>query len=51
MVTSIEAPFTFLQEPAEIFRFNTVVFTHVTLGLAPEVLDTVDVILLVGEQL
>ena len=51
MVASIKAPFTLLQEPSEIFGFNTVVFTRVTLGLAPEFLDTVDVILLVGDQL
>ena len=51
MVASIEAPLTFLEKPIEIVRFDTVKFAHVTLGLIPEILDAVDVILLVGKEL
>lgn len=45
MSASIEAPLTLLQKPVEILRFDTVVLAHVPLGLVPEVLDPVDVIL------
>ena len=50
MVSSVEAPFTLLQEPVEIVRFDAVVLARVALGLVPEVLDPVDVIALIGEQ-
>lgn len=51
MGTSIEAPLAFLQKPVEIVLFNVVEYTHVALGLVPEVLDAVDVISPVGKQL
>ena len=51
MAASVEAPFTFLQEPAEIVGFNAVVLAHVPLRLVPEGLDPVDVVSIVGEEL
>ena len=51
MAASVEAPFTFLQEPVEIVRFDAVVPAHVPLRLVPEVLDPVDVVSIVGEEL
>ena len=50
MVASIEAPFTFLQEPVKIVLFDAVKSAHMALSLVPEVLDAVDVILLVSKQ-
>ena len=51
MITSIESPFTLLQKPVTISTFYPVKPAHVTLGLVPEVLDPIDVILLIGKQL
>ena len=51
MVSAIEAPFAFLQEPVEIVWFDAVVLPHMTLGLAPEVLNPIDVIPIIGEEL
>ena len=31
--------------------WNTIEFAHMTLGLVPEILDTIDVIVAVGKQL
>ena len=42
MVSSIEAPLAFLQKPIETLFSDTIKTAHVTLGLVPEVLDTVD---------
>ena len=50
MIASVEAPLTLLLEPVKIVRFDAVVYTNVALGLVPEVLDPVDVVLLVGEE-
>ena len=51
MVASIEAPFTFLEKPIKVLLFNAVETPHVTLRLVPEILDTIDVILFIGEEL
>ena len=51
MTFSIEAPLTLLQKPVEVVRFDAVVVSQRTLGLAPEVLDAVDVVSLVRQQL
>ena len=50
MVTSIEVPLALLEEPVEVIWLDAVETAQMTLGLAPEVLDSVDVILPVGEQ-
>ena len=34
----------------KIVRFGAVVYTNLALGLVPEALDPVDVVLLVGEE-
>ena len=49
MVASIEAPLTLLQKPVEVLLFDAVEFTHLPLGLVPEILDAVDVILAPGK--
>jgi hypothetical protein len=51
VIASIEAPFAFLQEPVKILLFDAVKLAHLPLGLVPEILDAVDVILFIGEQL
>ena len=50
MAFSIEAPFALLEIPVKMLSGNAVKAAHVALGLVPEVLDSVDVILLVGEE-
>ena len=45
----IETPLAFGQVEVEVKGGNAVETTHVTLGLIPEVLDAVDVVLLIGE--
>ena len=47
----VETPLTLLQIEVEVGGRNTVETAHMTLGLIPEVLDAVDVVLLIGEQL
>lgn len=44
MISSIEAPLALLQKPVEAGWLNAVKLAHVTLGLVPEVLDSVDVV-------
>ena len=51
MVASIEAPFTFLQEPVEIVGFDAIKFAQLALGLIPEILNAVDMIFAFREQL
>ena len=51
MGDSIEAPLALLQEPVKVVGFDAVETSQMTLGLVPEVLDSVDVVFLVGEQL
>ena len=50
MVSFIKAPLTLLQKPVEIVRFDAVESSHMALGLAPEILDSVDVIFPVSKQ-
>ena len=45
----VEAPFAFLQEEMEVVFRDAVIAAHVALGLAPEVLDAVDVVSRLGE--
>ena len=40
----VEAPFAFLEEEMEVIFRYAVVATHVALGLAPKVLNAVDVV-------
>lgn len=47
MVSSIEAPLALLPKPVKAGWLNTVEFAQVTLGLIPEVLDSIDVVFLV----
>ena len=49
MVSSIEAPLALLQKPVETGWLDAIEFAQVTLGLVPEVLDSVDVVFLVRE--
>tara|TARA_B110000438_G_scaffold167369_1_gene160063 strand:+ start:98 stop:253 length:156 start_codon:yes stop_codon:yes gene_type:complete len=49
VITSIEAPFTFLQKPIKAFLFYTVKFVHMPLSLVPEIIDTINVISFVGK--
>ena len=51
MIASIEAPFALLQEPVEIVRLDAVILAHMTLGLVPEILNSVDVVLFVSKEL
>ena len=51
MATSVEAPLTLLQKPVEVLRFDAIVFAHMPLGLVPEILDPIDVVLPRGEAL
>ena len=50
MVASIEAPFALLEKPIKVLRFDAVESPHVTLGLVPEILNSIDVIFLIGEE-
>lgn len=50
MIAPVEAPFTLPQKPVKIVLFNAIKFAQVTLGLVPEILDAIDVILASGEQ-
>ena len=49
MVASIEAPFTFFQEPVEIVLFNAIKLSHMSFGLIPEILNTINMIVFVGK--
>jgi hypothetical protein len=51
MISSIEAPFTLLQQPVTMSTCYPVKSAHVALGLVPEVLNPIDMILLIGKQL
>ena len=51
MVSSIESPFTLLQKPVKISAFYPIKSAHVTLGLVPEILNPMDVIIFIGKQL
>jgi hypothetical protein len=46
----IETPLALLQVEVEVDSWDAVEAAHMTLGLIPEVLDAVDVVLLIGEQ-
>ena len=47
----VETPFALLQVEVKVGGGDAVETTHMTLGLIPEVLDAIDVVLLIGEQL
>src|SRR5271167_85234 len=47
----IESPLALLQEEVEVGGRDTVESSHMPLGLIPEVLDAVDVVVLIGEEL
>src|ERR1035437_7088070 len=47
----IETPLALLQVEVKVGGGNAIETAHMTLGLIPEVLDAVDVVLLIGEQL
>ena len=51
MVASIEAPFTLLEKPMKIVRFDAIESSQMSFGLVTKVLDSVDVISPVGEDL
>jgi hypothetical protein len=51
MVASIEAPFTLLEKPMKIVRFDAIESSQMSFGLVPKVFDPVDVISPVGEEL
>ena len=46
----IETPLTLFQVEVEVGSGDAVETAHVTLGLIPEVLDAIDVVLLIGEE-
>ena len=50
MVSSIEAPLTFLQKPVKILLLDTIKFPQMSLRLIPEILDSVDMIFPLGKQ-
>ncbi len=50
MVASVEAPFALLEKPIKALLFDAVEPAHVALGLVPEILDSIDVIFLIGEE-
>ena len=50
MVAMVKTPFALLQKPVKVVRFDAVETPQMTLGLVPEVLDAVDVILLVSKE-
>ena len=45
----VEAPFAFREEEMKVLPWYSVVSTQVTLGLAPEILDAVDMVPAVSE--
>ena len=47
----IETPLALLQVEVEVGSRDAVEAAHMTLGLIPEVLDAVDMVLVIGEQL
>lgn len=47
----IEPPLTLFEEEIEVSFGDSVVFSQVLLGLVPEILDAIDVVMLVGKQL
>ena len=51
VVLSIEAPFTLLQEPVKVIGFNAIELAQMTLGLVPEVLNAVDMIVSICKEL
>ena len=51
MIACVEAPLALLEKPIKVILLDAVKFTHVALGLVPEILDTIDVIMLIGKQL
>ena len=51
MISSIESPFTLFQKPVTVSTFYPVKSAHITLGLVPEILNPIDVILLIDKQL
>ena len=50
MVATIEAPFALLQKPVEVIGFDAIELAQMTLGLVPEVLDTVNVIFFISKE-
>jgi len=50
MISSIEAPFTLLQKPMEMLFLDAIETPQMTLGLVPEIFDSIDVILLIGKE-
>ena len=51
MVASIEAPFALLEKPIKVLLFDAIETAHVALGLVPKILDSIDVVLLISEEL
>jgi hypothetical protein len=47
----IEPPLTLFEEEIEVSFEDSVVFSQVPLGLVPEILDAIDVVVLVGKQI
>ena len=50
VVASIEAPLALFQKPVKILLLNAIEFAQMPLGLVPEVLDAIDVILPLTER-
>ena len=46
----VESPFALLDEQVEMLPRDAVIASQMTLGLVPEILDSVDMIVLIGEQ-
>lgn len=51
MVSSIEAPLTLLQKPMKILFLDSVEASQMTFGLVPKILNSIDMILLICEEL
>lgn len=49
MTAPVEAPFVLLEKPVEIVRLDAVEAADMALGLVPEILDSGDVRLVVGD--
>lgn len=51
MIASVEAPLALLQKPVKILQFDAVKFAQMPLGLIPEILNPIDMVLPIRKQL
>ncbi len=46
----VKTPLTFLQKVVKVLLWNAIEFTHMPLSLIPEILNSIDMIMLVRKQ-